>query len=69
MLLAGRIDSRILEAARKVNMSRTELVRLKSGLKLLDKDKPVSIENMKKEHNTVAEKVGISYDVSRKCLD
>lgn len=69
MLLAGRIDARILETARKVNMSRKELVRLMSGLKLLDKDKLVSIENMKKEHNTVAEKVGFSYDVNRKGFD
>ena len=30
MLLAGRIDARILEAARKVNMTRKELVRLMS---------------------------------------
>lgn len=69
MLLAGRIDACILEAARKVNMTRKELVRLMSGLKLLDKDKLVSIENMKKEHNAVAEKLGFSYDVNRKCLD
>lgn len=40
-----------------------------SGLKLLDKDKLVSIENMKKEHNTVAEKDGFSYDVNRKGFD
>lgn len=69
MLLAGRIDQRILQAARIVKKTRKELVRLMSALKLYDNGKSATVCNTKKEHLTVAEKIGLSFDTNLKCLD
>jgi len=69
MMLAGRIDSRILQAAKKVNMSRKNLVRVMSGLKLVDDGNSAHIHNFKKEHAVIREILGLSYDLNLKCLD
>lgn len=68
MLLAGRIDQRILSAAKSVRKSGKDLVRLMSALKLYDNGKSCNICNAKKEHFELAEKLGLSYDTTRKCL-
>lgn len=68
MLLAGRIDQRILAGAKKVNKGSKELVRLMSALKLFDNGKSVSICNTKKEHIDIADKLGLSFDTSIRCL-
>ena len=68
MLLAGRIDQRILSAAKSVRKSGKDLVRLMSALKLYDNCKTCNICNAKKEHFELAEKLGLSYDTTRKCL-
>lgn len=68
MLLTGRIDPRILSAAKSVGKSGKDLVRLMSALKLYDNGKSCNICNAKKEHFALAEKLGLSYDTTRKCL-
>ena len=68
MLLAGRIDSRILKDAKKLKMTRKELVSFMKFLKLTDNGKNVSIHNRKKRHTEVAELLGLSFDTSLKCL-
>ena len=68
MLLAGRIDQRILTAAKSVGKSSKDLVRLMSALKLYDNGKSCNICNAKKEHFEIAEKLNLSYDTSKKCL-
>lgn len=68
MMVAGRIDARIAAAARKVRMSRKELIQLMRFLKLVDDGKRASILNAKKQHSEVLSKLGIEMDVSAKCL-
>ena len=68
MLLAGRIDQRILSAAKSVRKSGKDLVRLMSALKLYDNCKTCNICNAKKEHFELAEKLDLSYDTAKKCL-
>lgn len=68
MLLAGRIEQRILTAAKSVGKSSKDLVRLMSALKLYDNGKSCNICNAKKEHFDLAEKLNLSYDTSKKCL-
>ena len=68
MLLAGRIDSRILKDAKKLKMTRKELVSFMKFLKLTDNGKTVTIHNRKKRHTEVAELLGLSFDTSLKCL-
>ena len=68
MLLAGRIDSRILQDAKKFRMTRKELVSFMKFLKLTDTGKSVTIHNRKKRHNEVAKKLGLSFDTSARCL-
>ena len=68
MLIAGRIDSRILQAAKKLKMSRKQLVRFMSALKLTDDGKKATIHNLKKDHVDVCKALGIVLDPSRKCL-
>ena len=53
MLLAGRIDARILDAAKKLKMTRKELIQLMSFLKLSDNGKISSIHNIKKLHKEI----------------
>jgi len=69
MMLAGRIDSRILQAAKKVKMTRKNLVGVMSGLKLVDDGNGSHIHNFKKEHDFIRETLGLSYDLNLKCLD
>jgi transposase len=68
MLLAGRIDQRILAAAKKINKGGKELIRLMGALKLFDNGKSVSVCNTKKEHIEIANTLGLSFDTSSKCL-
>lgn len=68
MLLAGRIDQRILSSAKLVHKSSKDLVRLMSALKLYDNGKSCNVCNAKKEHFDIAEKLNISYDTTKKCL-
>lgn len=68
MMLAGRIDQRILAAARKVNRTGKDLVRLMSALKLYDNGKSSCLCNTKKEHIDIAGKLGLSFETSKKCL-
>ena len=68
MLLAGRIDSRILKDAKRLKMKRKELVFFMKFLKLTDNGKDVSIHNRKKRHTEVAELLGLSFDTTLKCL-
>ncbi len=60
MLLAGRIDSRILKDAKKLKMTRRKLVSFMKFLKLTDNGKNVSIHNRKKRDTEVAELLGLS---------
>lgn len=69
MMLAGRIDQKVLEAAKMVKRSGRDLVRLMKALKLFDNGKSKSLCNAKKEHISIAEALGLSYDLNRKCLD
>ena len=69
MMLAGRIDQRILHAAKEVKKTSKDLVRLMRALKLFDNGKSRALCNMKKEHIAVAKTLGFSYDLNLKCLD
>ena len=69
MMVAGRIDARILEASRKTKMSHRELLQLMKYIKLYDDRKTTRILNMKKRHQEVLSQLGITIDTSRKCLD
>jgi hypothetical protein len=69
MLLAGRIDAGILKAAKNVGMIRKELLQLMSFLKLTDDGTRTFIHNMKKQHIEVAKTIGITFDLTEKCLD
>ena len=69
MLIAGRIDAKIFNAAKEVKLSRKELLQLASYLKITDIDGKVIIHNQKKQHFEVFEKLGISMDTNNKCLD
>ena len=68
MLLAGRIDSRIMKDAKKLKMTRRKLASFMKILKLTDDGKNVSIHNRKRRHTEVAELLGLSFDTSLKCL-
>ena len=68
MLLAGRIDSRIMKDAKKLKMTRRKPVSFMKFLKLTDNGKNVSIHNRKKRHTEVAELLGLSFDATLKCL-
>ena len=50
MLLAGRIDSRIMKNAKKLKMTRRKLVSFMKFLKLTDNGKTVTIHNRKRRH-------------------
>jgi hypothetical protein len=69
MLLAGRIDAGILKAAKNVGMTRKELLQLMSFLKLTDDGTRTCIHNMKKQHIEVAKTIGLTFDLTEKCLD
>ena len=68
MLLAVRIDSRIMKDAKKLKMTRRKLVSFMKFLKLTGNGKNVSIHNRKKRHTEVAELLVLSFDTSLKCL-
>ena len=68
MLLAGRIDSRIMKDAKKLKMTRRNLVSFMKLLKLTDNGKNVSTHNRKKRHTEVAKLLGLSFDTTLKCL-
>lgn len=68
MMLAGRIDRRILDAAKTVKKTRKDLVRTMSSLKLMDNGKTATVCNSKEEHLAIAKQLGVSFDTSKKCL-
>lgn len=68
MLISGRIDAKILDAAKKLKMTRKELMQLLAFLKLTDNGKSCSVHNIKKQHKDVLNKLEISLDTSQKCL-
>lgn len=68
MLLTGRIDSRILQDAKSLKMTGKELVSFMKFLKLTYTGKYVTIHNRKKSHTEVAERLGLSFDTTIKCL-
>ena len=69
MLLAGRIDGKLLSAAKKVKRTRKELVCLMSYLKLTSDSKGSRIHNIKKEHNAVCKDLGIELNPQKKCVN
>ena len=69
MMIAGRIDARILNDAKKLKMTRKELLSLFGFLKLTDNKKSVTIHNQKARHAKVAEKLELLLDPAIKCLD
>jgi Transposase DDE domain. len=69
MLLVGRIDGKLLAAAKKVKRTRKELITLMSFLKLTSDSKGARIHNIKKEHNAVCEELQIKLDPSKKHLN
>lgn len=68
MMLAGRIDFKILKDAKKFKMTRKELVSFMKFLKLTNDGEGCRIHNQKKRHAEVAEQLGLSFDTSVKCL-
>ena len=68
MLLAGRIDARLSEAAKKVKLSKKKLLSLAAFLKMTDIDGKITIHNLKKEHDEVFEKLAISMSTTSRCL-
>jgi len=68
MMLAGRIDQRLLQAAKKVKKTSKDLVRLMRALKLFDNGKSKALCNTKKEHIEIAQALELTYDLSKKCL-
>ena len=68
MLLAGRIDARILRDAKALKMTRKELLSFFSFLKLTDDKKGITIHNQKVKHAEVAETLGLVLDTTIKCL-
>lgn len=69
MILAGRINLRILKDAKRLRVTRKELVSFMKFLKLTDNRKDVTIHNRKKIHTEVAEILGLFFDTILKCLD
>jgi len=59
----------ILKAAKNVGMTRKELLQLMSFLKLTDDGTRTFIHSMKKQHIEVAKTIGITFDLTEKCLD
>ena len=68
MLLSGRMDARISEAAKKVKMSKKKFLSLASFLKLTDVDGRKMIHNLKDKHFKVFETLGLSMDTNVRCL-
>ena len=68
MLLVGRIEAEISEAAREVKLSKKNLLSLCAFLKLADVDGRITIHNLKSQHDVVFEKLGISMDTTSRCL-
>lgn len=69
LMVASRIDAKILGAAKKAKMPRKELIQLMRYLKLVkDGENTVRIHNMKTTHQKIFEALGISLDVTKKCL-
>ena len=68
MLLSGRIDAKISEAAKTVKLSKKQLLSLAAFLKLTDIDGRIAIHNMKSQHDEVFKKLNISMSTTKKCL-
>ena len=68
MLIAGRIDARLLTAAKKLGYTRNSLIGLMKYLKVTDDENGVKLHNKKKDHDAVLEKLGISLSMTEKCL-
>lgn len=68
MLLSGRIDAKISEAAKTVKLSKKQLLSLAAFLKLTDMDGRIAIHNLKSQHDEVFKKLNISMSTAKKCL-
>lgn len=68
MLLSGRIDAKLAEAAKKVKLSKKQLLSLAAFLKITDMNGKITIHNLKNQHDEVFEKLGISMSTTSKCL-
>ncbi len=69
MLLSGRIDAKLSEAAKTVKLSKKQLLSLAAFLKLTDIKGQITIHNLKNQHDEVFEKLGISMSTTTKCLN
>lgn len=69
MMIAGRIDAKILNASKKTKLTRKELIQLMRYLKLYDEGNNPRVLNIKKQHQEVLSKLNISINTSKKCLD
>lgn len=69
MMIAGRIDAKIYDAAKKVKLTRKELIQLMKYLKLYDDGKNnIKVLNVKKQHQQVLSNLNILLDATKKCL-
>jgi hypothetical protein len=68
MLIAGRIDARLMTAAKKLGYTRNSLIGLMKYLKVTDDGNGVRLHNKKKDHDAVLEKLGIRLSLTEKCL-
>ena len=68
MLIGGRLNQKILKAAKLINKGGKELLRIMSALKLYKSGKRASVCNTKKEHIEIAKKLNLSFDPSIKIL-
>lgn len=69
MMIAGRIDAKIYDAAKKAKLTRKELIQLMKYLKLYDDGKNnIKVLNVKKQHQQVLSNLNILLDATKKCL-
>lgn len=68
MMIAARIDARILDKAKKVKVTRRQLVDLALFLQLTDEGKSAVLHNIKREHYKVFEAIGVSLNPKEKCF-
>ena len=68
MLLAGRIGSRIIQDAKRLKMTRKDLVSLMKFLKLIDTGKYVTIHNRKKSHTEMTGLLRLPLNNIIRCL-
>lgn len=68
MLLSGRIDAMLSEAAKTVKLSKKQLLSLAAFLKITDINGKITIHNLKNQHDEVFKKLNISMSTASKCL-